>query len=125
MPSDQVEIAADEQAPALARAFATQLLEAWNIGRAFELVLLIASELVTNAVKHGQSPITIRISTEGANVRVEVSDCGDATPVPRAPDANGGFGLLLINSVCTRWGVIKTAEGKVVWCDCPDAPARS
>jgi anti-sigma regulatory factor (Ser/Thr protein kinase) len=117
MPADQIEIAANGQAPHLARAFAAHQLEAWHIDPPYFGVLLAASELVTNAVMHGREPIVVRLAVLGRCVRLEIGDTGSETPVVRTPGRNGGFGLHLIEGVCERWGVTTSSNGKVVWCE--------
>src|SRR5437868_6656862 len=73
-------------------------------------VVLMTSELVTNAVVHPeaeiQETIGLRITTFEDAVRVEVVDAGGgfdpAAPVRSAPD--GGRGLFLVDACSTRWG---------------------
>jgi anti-sigma regulatory factor (Ser/Thr protein kinase) len=72
-------------------------------------VRLLISELVTNALRHGdhQEPVELHASWN-STVRVEVSDHGDGfTPHPRAKplDEPGGYGLMLVGSLADRWGV--------------------
>jgi CheY-like chemotaxis protein len=78
---------------------------------------LLVSELVTNAVMHGQSPPRVAIDVRPTFVRVEVSDDDPTPPRPRVPtgDQPGGHGLLLTERVSSRWGSTRTATGKVVW----------
>ena len=73
-------------------------------------VLLIASELVTNAVRHGPGePIDLRITVNGdGSVRGEVDDRGDGEVEIRdltREGAGGGFGLRIVESLTDRWGV--------------------
>jgi anti-sigma regulatory factor (Ser/Thr protein kinase) len=71
-------------------------------------VRLIMSELVTNAVMHGQGPITLRLTVEGELIRGEVVDEGggfEREIRERGSDAIGGRGLLLVASLAHRWGV--------------------
>ncbi len=70
---------------------------------------LLISELVTNALRHGDraGPVELHASWNDV-VRVEVIDRGDGfTPVPRAgpPEDPGGYGLFLVGSLADRWGV--------------------
>jgi anti-sigma regulatory factor (Ser/Thr protein kinase) len=79
---------------------------------------LLISELVTNAVKHGDSAAPIELHAHwNAHVRVEVQDHGHGfTPAPRsgALDEAGGFGLYLVGRLADRWGV-ETDGGTTVW----------
>ena len=79
---------------------------------------LLVSEVVTNAVRHGDGAEPVELhATWNAEVRVEVSDHGDGfTPAPRigALDEPGGFGLFLVGRLADRWGV-ETDDGTTVW----------
>jgi anti-sigma regulatory factor (Ser/Thr protein kinase) len=89
------------------------------------LLLLVVSELVTNAVVHGAEPIEMCASVEGGTVRVEVfdSDPDISTVVApsRASRSNGqqigGRGLEIIDTVTRSWGAIPNDTGKIVWAE--------
>ena len=71
-------------------------------------VRLIMSELVTNAVVHGEGAITLRLTVEGELIRGEVVDGGagfEREIRERGTDEIGGRGLLLVASLAQRWGV--------------------
>jgi anti-sigma regulatory factor (Ser/Thr protein kinase) len=70
-------------------------------------VLLLTTELVTNAFRHGSPPITLTIDRQHTAVRVEVEDAGGGRPA-RSPDPGpaGGWGLLLVEEAADRWGVV-------------------
>jgi anti-sigma regulatory factor (Ser/Thr protein kinase) len=108
------------QAPAVARA-AVEALPAGSIeAPVAHTARLLASELVTNSVRHGGSgdgaAIGFEVVLSPSTLRVEVSDRGPGfEPVPRrpAPDAAGGRGLYLVDTLADRWG---SAEGGTrVW----------
>jgi anti-sigma regulatory factor (Ser/Thr protein kinase) len=70
---------------------------------------LLVSELVTNAVDHGEGPIRLQISRHRGTLRVEVSDTGaQFAPLTTTPDpqAIGGRGLFLLEALATKWGTI-------------------
>jgi anti-sigma regulatory factor (Ser/Thr protein kinase) len=83
-----------------------------------ERLRLLVSELVTNAVRHGDGSEPVELhATWNSEVRIEVSDHGDGfTPTPRigALDEPGGFGLYLVGQLADRWGV-ETDAGTTVW----------
>jgi anti-sigma regulatory factor (Ser/Thr protein kinase) len=81
-------------------------------------VRLLISELVTNALTHGDTvePLELHASWNGT-VRVEVIDHGDGfTPIPRTRplEEPGGYGLFLVGSLADRWGV-DTDDCTTVW----------
>jgi anti-sigma regulatory factor (Ser/Thr protein kinase) len=83
-------------------------------------VMLLVSELVTNAVVHPelQEPADIRLTARrfGTMVRVEITDRGGGfTPQERDPArVDGGYGLYLLNKAADRWG-IEHDDGTTVW----------
>lgn len=103
------------------RRFVAEVVEAHG-GRADDAVLLVASELVTNAVRHGAGDAELSVVVEGGDVRIEVVDGGHAAlEIPRAvppPSALGGRGLLLVREVSRRWGAGFDAAGHtLVWAE--------
>jgi anti-sigma regulatory factor (Ser/Thr protein kinase) len=82
---------------------------------------LIVSEIVNNSVLHGRVGedgwIEIDCSLTTEHLRVEVRDTGlQGIPEPRDPDyeQGGGFGLFIVDALCTRWGV-EHDPGLRVW----------
>jgi anti-sigma regulatory factor (Ser/Thr protein kinase) len=68
--------------------------------------VLMASELITNALRHGTGEITLRIDVEGDRLRVEVSDEGNVRVAPSPePGAHGGWGLGIVDQLSDDWGV--------------------
>jgi len=82
-----------------------------------DLVLLVVSEMVTNAVQQGDGPVRVTLDTDGSTLRLEVFDAGHRLPVLGAsdPDATGGRGLQLVDALCDAWGVDEAVDGKTVW----------
>lgn len=84
-----------------------------------EVGVLLASELVTNAVVHGEGPLRISIGRHGDTVRVEVSDAALAVPKVQPPDLarTHGRGMAIVESFASRWGAqpLPGGLGKVVW----------
>ena len=84
-----------------------------------EVVLLLASELMANAVQHGTGPIGVHLGWDSADVRLEVTDQSPEVPVVQSLglDALNGRGLRLVDGLSSEWGVRtgETDEGKTVW----------
>ena len=86
---------------------------------------LLASELVSNAVRHsrhrGDAPIRLVVSVDARSLRVEVHDPGpgfDSARVNRSappPEQAGGRGLYLVQSVADRWGQYRLGPTHCVW----------
>src|SRR5689334_6033789 len=102
----------------LARDFARQALYAWgwlpaasaDQRAAAEDVLLVVSELVTNACLHAEGPDELWISCDKKVLRIEVSDQGSGQPAPRTPHRAGrpgGHGMFIVQRLCLDWGVIR------------------
>jgi anti-sigma regulatory factor (Ser/Thr protein kinase) len=89
-----------------------------------ETLVLLVSELVTNAVVHTGLPAVLRLClprvlTERSTVRVEVADACGRAPQPRCAegDATGGRGLALVDGLADRWGWVMEGAGKRIWCE--------
>ncbi|MFG2823055.1 ATP-binding protein [Kitasatospora sp. NPDC048365] len=130
-----------------AREFARSTLQGWGLGELFDDVSLVASELVTNALRHALGaveparlpaqpgphqapdamlPIRISLVHRAPQVVCAVSDPSSAGPVAREADfvAESGRGLHLVDSFSRSWGWHPLAgAGKVVWALFEAAPA--
>lgn len=89
---------------------------------AAEDVLLVVSELVTNACLHAEGPEELRVGSTGKVLRLEVVDRGSGAPAPRTPHRAarpGGHGMFIVQRLCLDWGVVRNAEGpgKTVWAE--------
>ena len=108
---------ANPQAPAQARSFLRRCLSGVVRGSRLDTALLLASELVTNAVRHATPPIRVAVRVVGNLVRVEVSDSSPVLPRFRrsGPSAASGRGLPLLANLAQAWGADRHGSGKVVW----------
>jgi anti-sigma regulatory factor (Ser/Thr protein kinase) len=104
---------------ALARRFTRAVLRAWTCGGAVDDVLLVVTELATNALQHGGGHPLLRLSAGPGGVRVEVFDDDPAPPVRRVAGPGGGWGLALVDRLSPEWGSARHGHGKVVWCAMP------
>jgi serine/threonine-protein kinase RsbW len=85
-----------------------------------EAALLLASEVVTNAVIHGDGMVQVVVTrVNGASLRVEVSDDGGGMPLIGAQkaDAESGRGMAMVEMLSSRWGTDLAVGplGKTVW----------
>lgn len=87
-----------------------------------DAVLLVTSELVTNAVRHGRGDVELRLEVDDGQVRIEVVDDGHAeVPLPGEEPpgmALGGRGLRIVNQASRRWGSGFDPAGRtLVWAE--------
>lgn len=90
-------------------------------GMANQVVELLASELLANAVLHGSTggePIRVDLALTGDAVRVAVTDAVPQRPVVLHPEpvAPAGRGMAIVEAMSNRWGVDpRPSGGKTVW----------
>lgn len=110
-----------------ARRFAAAALEDWGCEEVVDSVLLLVSELVTNAVIHAHSDVELVVHLRAELVRVEVIDAATANVHRRDADsdAQSGRGMALIEALATSWGIDSLLSGKSVWFEVPRPIAAS
>lgn len=125
----QLEVGPDPAEVGRARRWARSRLVGSGIGvdePLAETLILLISELVTNAVVHTGCPAVLRMLFGGAGssgaagtVRVEVADASDCPPLQRHAegDDTGGRGLELVDGLADRWGWLPEGTGKQIWCE--------
>ncbi|OIK23619.1 ATP-binding protein [Streptomyces malaysiense] len=114
----------------LARDFTRQALYDWgwlpaasaDQRAAAEDVLLVVSELVTNACLHAEGPDELALTCDNKVIRLEVTDRGTGQPAPRNPHRAGrpgGHGMFIVQRLCLDWGVVRAEgrPGKTVWAE--------
>ncbi|MFG2980453.1 SpoIIE family protein phosphatase [Streptomyces sp. NPDC048258] len=110
----------EETAPGRARRFARRALTRWGLEELSDSLELLVSEVVTNAVRYAERPVTLRLLRTDV-LRCEVGD--DSPQLPRQRRARdtdeGGRGLFLVNRMARRWGATRLSSGKVVWFELP------
>ncbi|WP_053734355.1 ATP-binding protein [Nocardia sp. NRRL S-836] len=124
-----MEFAGNAGAPAAARRWTREMLPDVS-GDELDDILLVVTELVSNAIDHGTSPFALRLSQsdEPCWVRVEVDDAGADLPVVGVSRLHGdrGRGLVIIDQLAKDWGVIAGPAGKTVWAEIAcEPPFRS
>ncbi|MEV8022753.1 ATP-binding protein [Streptomyces sp. NPDC086554] len=131
----QLEVRPDPAEVGRARRWARSRLAGSGIGvdePLAETLILLISELVTNAVVHTGCPAVLRMvlpdtpdvaeeaAGQGAGtVRVEVADASARPPRPRHADGEetNGRGLELVDGLADRWGWQPEGAGKSIWCE--------
>ncbi len=108
-----------------ARGWARELLAGGAADGAIDDVMLLLSEVVTNAVVHSDSGhragglLTVRLGVGRGVVHVEVIDAGSSASVPAVRDADadgvGGRGLFLVDLLAADWGAYYGETGNAVW----------
>jgi anti-anti-sigma factor len=120
----ELEFPRSPRSPSRARAEVREALAGQLTEDELGQVVLLTSELMTNAVIHpgqpGEGAIGLRLTTFDHCVRIEVEDPGDGfdptAPIATPPTANapqGGRGLFLVDTCSTRWGAerVETEKG--------------
>lgn len=116
----------DIRSGAVARRFMEETLEGWgDTADLLDVVNLLVTELVTNAVIHAASEAEVAVVLTPAALRVEVSDASER--LPEAKDADdwdtSGRGVSLVDTLAERWGIDTRPGGKTIWFELarPDA----
>jgi hypothetical protein len=118
--ASRIELRPGPSSPALARRFLNERSEAWSLPEPVgEQLVLVGSELVTNAVLHARTQLTLTLELQADRVRVSVRDHSSAPVALRhyRPDALTGRGLGVIATVSRAWGVEPARGGKVIWAE--------
>ncbi|MEU0283275.1 SpoIIE family protein phosphatase [Streptomyces sp. NPDC006195] len=103
-------------APGRARRLTRRALARWGLEELTDSMELLVSEVVTNAVRYAERPVTLRLLRTDV-LRCEVGD--DSPQLPRQRRAQGmdedGRGLFLVSRLARRWGATRLSTGKIVW----------
>ena len=102
-----------------ARVWAAEVCRQWDCHAACEDVVLVVSELVTNAIRHAGTELLVELIRDERSILVEVTD--QSTRPLRRRNGTGfdetGNGLVLVDAICTRWGVTAGPTGKRAWAE--------
>jgi anti-sigma regulatory factor (Ser/Thr protein kinase) len=110
-------LAADPGSDHTARHFVAEVLRGWGVAGDAEDVLLVVSELVTNAVRHTREESTLYLTLGRGVIWIEVEDHSQILPQPRTGGSTGGWGLGLVQRLTSAWGALPQPGGKTVWCE--------
>lgn len=115
---DEVQLRSRPESAGTARRLTLWVLKRWALPQLNDVVELLVSELVGNAVRHtGARTFGLRMRRRCGRVRVEVRDPSAALPclLPVRELDDSGRGLFLIDKLADRWGVDLLARGKTTW----------
>jgi anti-sigma regulatory factor (Ser/Thr protein kinase) len=126
VPAVDVELPAEASSAAAARSALRELLNLRAAParrgdqadqQAVDRVLLLTSEVVTNAILHARTPLRLTATVDADQVVVRVYDTLRTPPRRRSyrSDAGTGRGMHLVEALADRWGVEQTSAGKCVW----------
>jgi anti-sigma regulatory factor (Ser/Thr protein kinase) len=111
------EVPPEPSAVARVRALVRSALAGTIDEHVLDTIVLLTSEVVTNAILHAKTPSVLRLRRLSDVVRVEVTDGSSALPERRVFDfaSASGRGLALVEAVAARWGTDRAASSKTVW----------
>ncbi|MEU1166615.1 ATP-binding SpoIIE family protein phosphatase [Streptomyces sp. NPDC005921] len=114
------EIEAQDMMVGRARELTARQMAVWGLAEESFTTELIVSELLTNALRYGGEPITLRLIRDQGLI-CEVSDGSSTSPhVRRAQETDeGGRGLYLITRLSQNWGTRYGERGKTIWAEQP------
>jgi anti-sigma regulatory factor (Ser/Thr protein kinase) len=117
LPRTRIDVEHSDQGPAMARAAVARCVEQLGLDAVRDDVLLLVSEMVTNAVRYAAPPVRLEISAGREDVVVAVCDGSPQAPARREPgeEAEGGRGMLLVDLLTDDHGVRSDPPGKAVW----------
>ncbi|MGW9026650.1 SpoIIE family protein phosphatase [Streptomyces sp. NPDC055722] len=113
------DLAADLAAVSEARKHVWQALTEWGLEDAAPTTELIASELVTNALRHARPPVRLCLILHGTGLTCEVSDGSSTSPHLRRARTldESGRGLFIVAQLTRRWGTRHNGHGKIIWAE--------
>lgn len=112
-----LDIPPDGHALAAAREAVRAVLSAWGFrdGAWIDDAVLVADELVANAVRHGGGCLALHVQANGDQVTISAVDGSAVVPRHRVAGSDGGRGLAIIEALSQAWGVADHDGGKRVW----------
>ena len=119
----QILLAAAPEAAKTARDFTSSTLRDWHLDGLIQEAVLVASELVTNAIRHGRctsgaAKVELAWRRQASRVICTVTDCSPQAPVLGSADqdSESGRGLQVVQAIAATWGwMMLSASTKAVW----------
>jgi anti-sigma regulatory factor (Ser/Thr protein kinase) len=102
-----------------ARDLVSRTMREWGLRHLMNDMMLIADEMVANAVRHARTPLRVELRRSGERVVLEVTDSNPEEPrlIVSQPGEFGHRGIFLVDAIATRWGTRRIDGGKVVWAE--------
>ncbi len=121
--SSELTLASSPRAAADARRWVSDICRRLDRPDLVECAELGVSELVANAILHGEAPYKVRVRGTASHPRIEVVDGSTRPPVPPAPlDLDDldllltfGRGLAIVSQCALAWGATIESDSKIVW----------
>jgi len=124
----ELSLPSDPSASGRAREAVSRALTGWRIPELVDVCAVVVSELVTNAVRYGEPPVSLRLRRNGSQVSLDVHDAGSGVrSQPPAVDqsAESGRGLVLVEALSDDSGIIDVpGEGTTVHASWRLTPSR-
>jgi anti-sigma regulatory factor (Ser/Thr protein kinase) len=113
----RVRLTREPAAAAEARSHVRAVIRAWQVPVDLETAVLLASDLVTNAIRYGSgATVTLAISCSRRQLRIDAYDASRSRPAAMdGPAGEIGPGLVLIAALSTEWGSYRTPAGQAVY----------
>jgi anti-sigma regulatory factor (Ser/Thr protein kinase) len=115
-----LELPSDHGAASVARRGVSAVLDVASLpGELAYDILLVTSELVTNAIEHGGTPVHLELRVSRDRVVLRVHDRGEGLPCLRKsdPSTERSRGLRLVEALAEKWGYEEQDRGKHVWAE--------
>jgi hypothetical protein len=123
-----VRMAREPAAAAEARSQVRAVIRAWKVPVDPDIAVLLASDMVTDAVMHGDgATVTLTIGCSRGHLRIDVCDTSRSRPAAEDGPAvtETGHGLVLVAALSAEWGSFRTLAGKAMYFTLAFQPDRS
>ena len=114
----RVRLVREPAAAGEARSHLRAAIRGWQVPVDPDVAILLASDLVTNAITHGAgATVTLAVRCSRGQLRVDVYDASRSLPPAGGgpDDTEAGPGLALVAILADEWGVFRTPAGKAVY----------
>jgi anti-sigma regulatory factor (Ser/Thr protein kinase) len=118
-PRSRTVLRAEARSAGAGRRFVMSTLEEWGLHELLNVVRLLTSELVTDAIRAAEADLELAVKLENGRVRVQVWAPGEAKAPAMSPDAgddaDSARGMLIIEDIADAWGGHHGTAGRTTW----------